>query len=1107
MKNIKFSFLLLALFAFGQAVMAQVTTSSISGGVTDGRETLPGATIVATHEPSGTVYGAVTNSYGRYAIQGMRTGGPYRVEVQFIGYTSFVETEIFLQLGETFVLDAHLRESATALGEVVVVGSASRFNTERTGASTNVNNEQIRMMPTINRSIQDIARLSPYANGMSFAGGDGRSSNFTVDGANLNNNFGLSSALPGGGNPISLDAIEEVQVVIAPYDVRQTNFIGGGVNAITRSGTNTFRGSAYTYFRNQDMRGNRIGDNDFGARPKESTTTYGATLGGPIVKNKLFFFANVEYEKSPAQVIEWRASTDGVSDGQRISRTTESDLQLVSDHLKNKYGYETGSFKDFPAEISNLKYLIRLDWNINNAHKLSVRYNHTKNMDWMRPNDNSGATGAHRLGTERRMGQNSFSYANSLYSFDNIINTATAELNSRIGMNMSNQLLATYSLIEDIRGSTSSPFPFIDIMSGDIATGSDALLPYISAGYELFSWNNGVTNRVASVTNNFTYYLDNHKITAGISYEYQYADNNFMRQGTGYYRYASVSDFLSGAAPVDFSLTYGTNGVEFPSNAVSFGQLGFYAQNEWNVLDNLKLTVGVRADYLHFLEDIMTNNAIKALNYGGRHIDTGIWPKSRINWSPRVGFTYNVMGDRSLIVRGGTGIFTGRLPLVFLTNMPSNAGMSQITNQLVTSFNNTTGAVTSRPADLDKLAGGLITNVNDMIELLGWQTVVTPDDGSVPATINGVDPNFKMPQVWKTSLGFDYQIPVSFPFTATVEGMFTKNINAVMLDNYALRTKESGNWGRFSGSDDRLIYPTGNNNLYPRTETTFVPRPSQVLTNTNEGYGYTFNVTLNAQPANNLNLMLAYTHTEMKEISGMPGSQANSAWENIPTVNGPNLADVSRSQYVVPNRVIGSVSYTLPDLFYKSTTISLFYRGSSPFGNSFIYTNDMNGDGVSNDLIYIPKGRGDIRFSSQADEDAFFAFMDQDRYLKRNKGKYAEAYAASAPWVNRFDLRFIQEFYIIAGNTRNTLQLSFDILNFGNMLNSNWGVNKNMASSNNGRILRYDGVDANNVPTFSMARHGAGHPNAGEYITKTWDKIQTIGQCWGLQIGLRYIFN
>ena len=1095
MNRIKRLFSMLILLSTGLLVFGQgATTSSLSGRITDGQgEGLAGATIVATHEPSGTIYGATANTQGLFSIQGMRPGGPYKVEVSFIGFSKKTFTDINLLLGQHFTLNTEITESSTELNEVVVVGTRpSAFNTTKTGATTNISSVQMTLLPTINRSINDIARVSPYGNGMSFAGGDGRSTNFTVDGANLNNNFGLGSNLPGGGNPISLDAIEEVQVVIAPFDVKQTNFIGGGINAITKSGNNTFKGSVYTYLTNQNMRGNKIGDHDFGERAAESNSIYGFSFSGPIVKNKLFFFGNLEYETSPQQVIRWRASTNGVTDGQTISRVTEQDLQTVSDYLRTNYGYETGSFRDFPADERNLKYLARLDWNINNSNKLILRFNHTKNTAWNPPNGNS-TDGAYRDDKKDRVSQWSMSYANSMYSMDNIVNSGTMELNSRLATNISNQFLVTYSDIKDVRGSNSSPFPFIDIMSGDIATEADAMNPYISAGYELFTWNNGVKNKIITATDNFTYSLDAHKFTAGVSFEYQMADNNYMRSGTGYYRYASLTDFLDGAAPVDFALTYGANGELVPSNAVKFNQIGAYIQDEWNPSDKLMLTLGVRADNITFIDDIITNNAILNIDFGGRHIDTGEWPTSKVNFSPRLGFTWDINSDKSLVLRGGTGLFTGRLPLVFFTNMPSNAGMNQLLMKVQTSFNSD-GTVNTRDSRLDQLEGDMITDVNEMIERLGFQTEVTPEDGSIPSSIAGVDPDFRMPQVWKSSAAVDYKVPVSIPFSLTAEGIFTKNISAVMLDNYKVRSPDQ-NWSRFAGPDDRYIFPS--DFQYPTSA-----RDASVLVNTNEGYGYTFNITVNTEPVKDLDIMAAYTRTEMKEVSGMPGSNANSAWVGLITVNGPNNATVQRSQYVVPDKVIGSISYRIPYLNdHMASTIGLFYSGFTPYENTFRYANDMNGDGVNNDLIYIPNARGEVAFATPADEDAFFAFLEQDNYLSKHMGEYVEAYSARSPWVNRIDFRFVQDFSINAGSTRNTLQLSVDVLNAGNLLNSKWGVYKNMAASNNGAILRYAGRDANNVPSFSMVQVD------GAYPTTTYSDYLNISQTWRLQVGLRYIFN
>ena len=1096
MKNMQKLFLTFFVFCFiALPVYSQVTTSGMNGTVlAETGESLPGATVLAVHQPSGTQYGTVTNSEGRFNLQGMRPGGPYSVEISFVGYSTASYTDITLFLGETFNLSAQIKQSTVEVLEVVVIGSKpSKFNTSKTGATTNISNEQLSSIPTINRSIADIAQISPYANGMGFAGGDGRSTNFTVDGANFNNNFGLSSNLPGGGTPISLDAIEEVQVVVAPFDVRQTNFIGGGINAITKSGTNTFTGSAYTYLTNQNLRGNKIGDVDFGDRPEESRNVYGATLGGPIIKNKLFFFVNGEYELQPGQVVNWRPSEDGVANTDlSLSRASTADMELVRQHLLDNYGYDPGSYTDYPANESNRKLLARIDWNINDNNKLSLRYNYTKNMEWRPTNGNSNNAGFRNRSMDR-ISQYSMAFSNSLYSMDNIVNSYSLDLNSRISDKVSNQFLATYSKINDIRGSNSEKFPFIDIMYVDGTAAPQPVEPYISAGYELFTWNNGVNNNILNITDNITYYSNNHKITAGFRFEYQMANNSYMRNGTGYYRYASLDDFLNQAAPRDFALTYGYDGEQNPAAEVAFNQAGLYLQDEWSVSPDFKLSIGIRADYLQYVDNIIRNNAIYDLDFGGRNIDTGEWPAGNMQFSPRVGFSWDVLGDQTLKLRGGTGLFTGRLPLVFFTNMPTNSGMVQGSYNAVTTYNEDWTIDEVDPV-LASLAGPMITDVDEMIDYLNLQNTITPEEGALPRDVNAIDPNFKMPQVWKTSLALDVNLAVSFPLSLTLEGVYTNTINGVMLENYNLRQPDA-TWDRFSGSDDRYIYPADEDLEYAE-------RNAFVLANNSEGWGAIGNIMVTTEPVKNLNIMAAYTYTESKEVSGMPGSAAFSAYNGAIQVNGPHIPWVQRSQYVIPSKAIASVSYRLPyanDLM--STAFNLFYSGYSSGEYSFTYSNDMNGDGFATDLIYIPSERGDIQFVSTADEDAFFAFLEQDSYLSKHQGEYAEAYAARAPWVNTFDLRVTQNFSIKAGNTKHTLQLSFDFLNFGNLINSEWGVSKNMFNSNNGQILTYEGVDAGNVPSFSMVTDGDGN-----FLTETYSTYFNYNQCWQLQLGARYIF-
>lgn len=1098
--NYSLKHLLLAGIAMlaGTLAYAQVTTSSMNGRVADEKgEPVVGAAVVATHEPSGTVYGAIVNQNGQYTINGMRAGGPYKVEVSSVGYNSLLFKDVTLQLAETYNLSATLKESTEFLEQVVVIGTAkSKFSNENTGAATNIDNSQIAALPTVSRSITDVTRLSPYGgNGMSFAGADGRTANFTVDGANFNNNFGLSEKLPGGGSPISIDAIEEMQVVISPFDVRQTNFIGGGINAITKSGTNTFKGTAYVYHKNENLRGDAIcGEQITGARAKDRTTTYGFTLGGPIVKNKLFFFVNYEYVNTPTIANRWRGSEDGKEDANNyISRTKLSDLQKVSDFVKDKYGYDTGSYTNFPADESNQKILARIDWNINEKNHLAVRYNYTLNRGWNAPNKTSMDGGTRASGA--RTSQYSMSFANSMYAIDNSVHSISIDLNSRITDNLSNQFLATFSKLDDTRSTGSSEFPFIDILDG---SGQN----YMALGYELFSWNNAVHNTIANVRDDLTWYLGNHKVTGGLRYEYQMADNAYMRNGTGYYRYSSLDDFLNGAAPEIVNLTYGYNGEKNPAARVRFSQASIYAQDEWSVRENFKLTYGVRFDGLFFNnKDVVTNNAILKLNYYPKakdfketHIDTGKWPGAQLAISPRVGFNWDVFNNKSLKVRGGTGLFSGRLPLVFFTNMPTNSGSVQYQAQI-----NAKNAA-KKGFTMAEFAGGLVKDANGKVTTnalyqkllgLGYPANYKPEDGTVPSSISAVDSKFKMPQVWKTSLAVDYAIPTSFPFSVSVEGIFNKTINGVMISDWSM--KDAGSYAKFNGVDNRPIYPDSFRN----------GTSAFVLENTNKGYGYSASATVNMTPIPEVNIMAAYTHTASKEITSMPGSNAESAFTYVPTVAGPNYIDLHNAINVIPDRFIASVTHN----DHCGNHFSLIYetwRGSSNY--SYMLANDMNGDGYAYDAVYIPTDaqvkNGDFRFVSDDDRDRFMAFVHKDKYLSKHQGKYAEAYSVYSPWVHRVDFSYKHDFKVKAGKTTNILQLGFDIKNLLNIFNSNWGVMKilNPAIGTEAKILKYEGADADGYAKFSTPKGVTGN-------TKTFTPNHAIGQCWYASIGIKYMFN
>ncbi|WP_028911335.1 carboxypeptidase regulatory-like domain-containing protein [Prevotella sp. MA2016] len=1088
-------FLVAMMLTFSLTLMAQITTSSMAGKVTldnaNGEEVI-GATVVAVHEPSGTRYTAVTNTTGRFSINGMRTGGPYAVTISYIGFQPRTIKGITLQLAETYNLNVFLTEDATELAEVVVSGKASKFAAEKTGAATNINSTQITNLPTVSRSITDVTRLSPYGgNGMSFAGADGRTANFTVDGANFNNNFGLSANLPGGGNPISIDAIEELQVVISPFDVRQTNFIGGGVNAITKSGTNTFKGSAYVYHKNENMQGDAVKRQQIqGAREKSQTTTYGFTLGGPIIKNKLFFFVNGEMIKIPTVVNRWRGSENGKADADNyVSRTTNKDLEAVSKYMASKYGYDTGSWTSFPADESNYKLLARLDWNITDRHHLALRYNFTKNNVWNSPNATS-MDGGTRMASAR-ISQTSMSFANTMYSMENKVHSWSLDFNSRLTDNLSNQLLATISKLDDVRGTNSAEFPHIDITrDGD---------NYMALGYELFTWNNAVHNTIWNIKDDVTYYAGAHKIMAGISFEHQMADNMYMRNGSGYYRYNLTDDMYVGgvlqpdmlfnSTPEVFCLTYGYDGESAPAARVQFNRPGIYAQDEWNINDKLKITYGLRVDGLFFNnDDLMTNKAIYDLDYNGRHIDTGKWPKNSITFSPRFGFTYDVFGDKSLKVRGGTGLFSGRLPLVFFTNMPTNGGMVQYQAQI------NAKEAAKKGFSMDTFANGPMTKVSDMItklQSLGYPTTVKPEDGTVPSAVNGVDPKFKMPQVWKSSIAVDYQLPVDFPFTVTVEGIYNKTINGVTISDWSI--KNVGGFARFNGVDNRPVFP----------EDFRSGTKAFVLENTSRGYGWSTSVELKAQPADWISLMAAYTHTVSKEVTGMPGSNAESAFTYVPSVEGPNNIRLHNSQYVTPNRLVASA--TIHDKC--GNHYNFVYEAWQAGNYSYMMLNDMNGDGYNYDAIYVPTdeqvANKEFRFKTDDDAKRFMDYVHKDSYLKKHQGEYAEPYSVYAPWVHRIDFGYKHDFKFNVGQTKHMLQLTFDMKNVLNFFNSAWGVAKHLnpeIGSGEARILKYEGVDAQGYATYST-------PSSINGNTQTWTTNYSIGQCWYASVGIKYYFN
>lgn len=1108
MKQLKNMFAMM-LFLFTSLVMLGQgsTTSAITGRIVDNKnQALPGATILAIHVPSGTQYGALTNNEGFFTLQGMRPGGPYTIEVSFIGFSKKTFTDINLLLGESYVLKTDLVESAAQLGEVIVVGARpSAFGTEKMGATSNINKQEMALIPSMNRSLGDYTKLSPYSTGGGYAGREAYNTNVTVDGANFNNNFGLSGGtMPGvSGEPISMEAIEEIQIAVAPFDVTQSNFTGAGVNAITKSGTNEFKASVYGFYRDTSMVGKKIRDTRLKVS-QSSKKAYGFTLGGPIIKNKLFFFLSAEKESTltPGNTILAMQADRDPADLNVNSRVQAADLQTFSQLLKDKYNYNTGRYESWGGDNEfNNKLLARIDWNINKNHKFSFRYNYSTSSARFAPSASGDATPSiSPSGTGRQSRLGGLSFENSQYYNSNTLNSITGELNSRFGQ-ISNKFLVAYTSYKQPRASDSEVFPFIDIMSGNPANG----LVMMSAGYELFSYKNNVDNNTFIITDNSTYQLDRHNFTLGMSFEHQYFANSYLRQGSSYYRfrdlaafqnYVNKTDFTlpydASNSPTNFAYTYPINGLTNPVAELNFGQYSAYVQDEYSALDNLKITYGVRIDLPMYFSGAVDNPAVKGVSFRkGETVDLSKWPEAKILWSPRLGFAYDVFNDKSLKVRGGTGIFTGRIPFVWFTNQPTNSGMLQY--QLV--INQSGGALSQ--AQLARLP--LYADASELLKNSALADIF-PQSNPIGGKIAAIDKKFKLPQVWRTSLGVDIKLPLGMMLS--LEGVYTKDLNAINFDNInlvdAASTVTEGTLTRpwWSNSTNATKYITSVNATVPGTVTY---QNVVIMRNTNKGQGYSLSAELDLPRIAGFGGMLAYSRNWGEEVAGKSGSDPFSAWQYRYVSGASNSNELGLTYNNTPSRFIASVNYSIEYAKIFGTSISLFYNGFKGNASSYYYNGDANNDGTTNDLMYIPRDQSELLWLTQADADAYFAYAAQDPYLSKHAGEYALRNAAYTPWNQRLDMRLLQDFKIKVGESMNKIQISVDIINAMNLLNSSWGLNKNFVTTS---PLKVEGPDAaTGMLRVSMRKIGT------DYVTNSYQDPSSVAATWALQIGVRYIFN
>lgn len=1031
----------LTLASYG-IIQAQVTTSSVQGVVTQSAGTVtPGATITATHVPSGTAYRSSTNETGRFNMANMRVGGPYRIEVTFVGQEPVVYQDIYLQLGQPFVVNPVLGDNSTALEEVVVLANGARDT--RTGASTTVSKQQLENMPTLNRSLQDFTRLTPQANGNSFGGINNRYNNITIDGAVNNDVFGLSgSGTPGGQantQPISLDAIQEIQVVLAPYDVTQGNFTGGGVNAVTRSGTNNVEGSVYFFGRNQntigkdvlsDIKADNFNDNQFGFR-----------LGGPIVKDKLFFFVNGEMGRRTAPLLNNAGEV-----GSAISLET---AERIANHTLSTYGYDVGSYEAMDVQTQNNKVFAKLDWNISTRHQLSARYNFIDAFD-----DNISRSAS------------AFRFGNNAYQFKNKQHGLVAELRSNFSNAFSNNLIVGYTSIRDNRGVAGGLFPQVTIRNIDGVSGSS-----VDLGSQRSSTANELDQDIFEFTNNFKWNVGKHIFTFGTHNEFFKFRNLFINNANGYWQFASVDDYINNN-PSQVEATYSLiEGDNQPAAKFSAAQLAFYAQGESEFLENLKLTYGIRLDVPIIGDTPGRNEKIEASFPGYR---TDRTPSGKVLFSPRFGFNYDPMGDRSVVVRGGAGIFTGRVPFVWLSNQFSNDGVMF-------------GSVFANQASQINDGNGFDPNIDNQRNM---------GPGSTRAEVNLVSEDFKIPQVARFNLAGDFKLP--YNIVATVEGIYSKTINNIIYSDINI----SGADGTISsdltnGADLRPSYAGQRVNSDDFTSVILID-------NTNKGYTYSLTGQLQKNFYNGFNAMVAYTYGRARSVNDGSSSTARSNWQFVQMVENPNLPPLANSTFDMRHRIVGSTGYTVNygrDKIF-ATSINIFYAGRSGSPFTYLYGGDLNGDGGNgNDLLYIPNNANEINLvniesggqvvSTPAQQwDALNAYIDQDPYLSKMRGKYVERNGANLPWQHQFDLRIAQDIGGIFKGTKNRIQLTFDIFNVGNLLNNDWGRSY------------FVNNDAYELIGFRNGGYTFTAPRDNQPYT-----VSALASRWQGQFGVRYIFN
>ncbi|WP_295655629.1 carboxypeptidase regulatory-like domain-containing protein [uncultured Mucilaginibacter sp.] len=1087
-------------FTASQLMAQGVTTASMHGVVTDTKgATLPGATVVVTHVPTGTVYSASTRADGRYNIPNLRVGGPYTVKISFIGFKDYVEENITLSIGQDQTVSTKLLDNTSTLKEVTVVGAQGKvINSNRTGARETISRAQIDALPTLNRSLTDFTKLTPSANGLSFGGRSSLYNNITVDGALFNNSFGLSGTLGGQTNsqPISLDAIDQIQVDLAPYDVRQGNFTGAGVNTVIKSGTNEIKGTVYDYLRSVALTGYQAGTTGLTITPL-SYHSDGASIGGPIIPNKLFLFVSGEQERISAPANTFIATAPGIS-GSNVSQVKASDLDALSSYLQSNYGYNPGPYQGYNYVTYSDKVTTKLDWNINKNNTLSAKYFYLKSYK-----DQPTSTST-SLYPSRVAGVTGLPFYGNGYRINNNFNIGILELDTRVSNTMSNKLTVGYSALRDYRSSlgTGNKIPMVDIGNGSGVFGQPgyvaATATATSFGEEQFTEGNLLSSNIFQFSDDYTIYAGKHEITIGTNDQIQSYTNGFATQYDGVYSYNSFSDFENNLPAARFSYRYSAlPDGSFPYAHIKGQVFSLYAEDKWQANDNLKITYGVRADYESFPTALQANPNVPPLTFQqGIHVDPSVLPASRVEVSPRFGFNWDVFGNQKTQVRGGTGLFAGQTPFVWISNQASNNGVlfgSQIINRAGTTNAGQDSRLTFNPNPDAYHTGAGAANTSYELDI--------------------TDPNLKLPKIWRTNIAIDQKLPLGF--IGTIEAAYTKDINAIYHQNLVLSDATT----TLPGPDYQLHY--NSSNITPQSGAT-AANPTitglYYMTNTNQGYSYFVTGQLQRSFLNGFQASIAYTYNASKDVND-GGSTASSIWSGRPVAGNPNADNLSNSSYYQPNRVIATVAYKKEYAKNFASSIGLTMESANNGTISYVYNGDVNGDGqTSNDLMYIPAAQNDLEIVAAGGTDPRTAtqewnqlnnFINQDPYLSKHRGQYAERNGATLPLYQMYNLNLTQDFYVKSGKYKNTIRVTFDIINLGNFLNKYWGLAQVSAitgGTGNVSLLKYTGVidpvtgkQEFTVPYLNTANQTTIN-NSYQYDTSQFSR-------WQAQLGLRYIFN